>query len=629
MAKVETDGQTIVDGSFDWSGGVDSSKVFTLQSSLNPNGLGRNQLAWMNNAGVRTGGILQRTGWQPLTRILQAGRWQGGFVYEPDGANPYLVAQISGVLYKILLEPPYSISDMTGGVAALRNPVDAEMAFFCQAENILVIQAGDYYTTTPPTLPLFWNGTTLRRSIGIINPAPAIAPGQNEIPAATCMDYYGGRLWFARGRAVAAGDMVGGPSGTVAQHRRDSVISVTENPLCFGGDGFTVPTNAGNIRALAHSANINASLGQGQFYIFTRKTVYSLTVPTTRTDWINANQNNQPEIKVVQRVNGSVGHRCVVPVNGDLFYQAFDPSVRSLILAQRFFEQWGNTPISQPEQRALQLNNREFMRFSGGIEFDNRLLQLVLPEVAGDGINIIHRAILPLDFDIVTTFQEGNVQRKGPAWEGVYDGLQFLELFTGDFSGLPRAFAVVISDIDAGLALWELTTSSKTQNGDNRVVWAAEFPAFTWSSSGYEFKLKELNGGECWIDKVSGTVEMDVYYREDADPCWRFWFHTCFCAARCDDLADVLTAYPCEPTREGYVFPVVFPQPRAACDSMGVRPTTIGYQFQVKIMMKGWCRIRGLILHALPKLKEQFKGIACDCPPFERTALSDLPDPFA
>lgn len=625
MAAISTDNQYIVDGSFDWSAGVDSSKVRTLQSELNPNGLSRNQLAWLNNGTVRTGSILQRTGWQPLFKIIESGKWQGGFMYEPDGANPYLVFSISGIIYRALLEPPYTITDMTGGNTALRNPPDAEMAFFCQGENILVIQAGDFLTKSPPTLPLFWNGTTLRRSIGIINPAPAIAPGQNEIPAATCMDYYGGRIWYAQGRAYAAGDMVGGPSGTVAQHRRDSIISVTENPLCFGGDGFTVPTNAGNIRALAHSANINVSLGEGQFYIFTRKAVYSLVVPTTRTDWINANTNNIPQQTVVQLVNGSVGHRCVVPVNGDLYYQSFDPAIRSLIRAVQYFEQPGNTPISQNEERALQLNDRSLMRFSSGIEFNNRLLQLILPRVMPDAQNVVHDAIAPLDFDIVSNLQ---TERKSPAWEGVYDGLQFLELFTGDFGGLPRAFGAVISDTDGWITIWELTSDNKFQNGDNRVIWSPEFPSFTWASAGYEFKLKQLSGGECWIDKVASTVEMDVYYRQDADPCWRFWFHTSFCAARCEDLSDnPLTAYPCVATREGYVFPVVFPEPKADCDSMGVRPTTLGYQFQVKIMFKGWCRVRGLILHAIPREKPQFQGVAC--PPNSRLGMTTLPDPFA
>lgn len=624
MAKTGTDKLTIVDGSFDWSGGVDSSKVTTLASDLNPNGLGRQQLAWLNNATVRSGGINQRTGWQPLSHILPSGLWQGGFMYEPDGANPYIVCSISGIIYRVLCEPPYTVTDLTGGNTALANPVDAEMAWFCQAEQFLIIQPGDFYTNPTPTLPLFWDGTTLRRSIGITNPTPpGIQPGINEIPAATCMDYYGGRLWYAQGRQYSAGDIVGGASGTIAYRYRDAVLNVTENPLCFGGDGFTVPTNAGIIRALKHSANINASLGEGQFYIFTRKSIYSLQVPTTRTDWINADANNGPQQTVVQLVNGATGDRCIVPMNGDLYYQSFDPAIRSLIRAVQYFQQPGNTSISQNEARALELNDRGLMRFSSGIEFNSRMLQLVLPQMALDGVNVVHRAILPLDFDNVTNFEE----RKPAVWEGAWDGLNFVQLFTGDFGGLPRAFSVAISDEDGAFKLWELTSDQRMENGDNRVLWSPEFPAFTWSAAGYEHQLKQLNGGELWIDKIAGTVDIDVFYRVDAEPCWRRWFHHQVCTARCEDVDPVVVGYPCEPLREGYVWPVVFPEPHSGvCGAMGVRPTTIGYQFQVKIMFKGWCRVRGLLIYALPKDKPQFQGIAC--PPNTKVGMATLPNPF-
>ena len=90
MAK-SSDVIYLPDGSFDFSGGVDSSLVTTLKSALNPGGLARNQLAWMFNCTVRGGGILQRTGFQPLLKLLPGGRWQGDFMYEPDSANPYLV----------------------------------------------------------------------------------------------------------------------------------------------------------------------------------------------------------------------------------------------------------------------------------------------------------------------------------------------------------------------------------------------------------------------------------------------------------------------------------------------------------------------------------------------------------
>lgn len=604
------------DGSFDWSGGVDSSLVTTLQSKLVPNGLPRDTLSWLNNATVRGGGITQRLGWQALCKVLDFGQWQGGWMYEPDSANPYLVCQISGVIYAVLLEAPFTVTDLTGGNPSLRNPADVENAWFCQAENWLIIQPGDFYTNPVPTLPLFWNGTTLRRSIGLTTVTPAPAPGQNEIPAATCMDYYANRLWYARARKYGAGDMVGGPSGTAGQHFRDAILSVTENPLCLGGDDFTVPTNAGNIRALFHSANLNAALGQGSLYIGTRKSVYSLSVPVTRLDWINANAQNQPLQTVVQIVNGPVNDRSVVTVNGDNFYQSLEPAIRTLQVSLRNFGQWGNTPISQNELRAMAVNDRGLMRFSGGIQFDNRLLQLVLPVIAADGVNVVHQAILPLDFDVVSNLHtEGPTDVAGtsamvpPVWEGAYDGLQFLQLFEGDFGGRQRAFAAEISHKDGSIGIWELTTGSTRDGDDGRVLWAMESPAYTWATSGLELKLKQLKGAELWVDNVQGTVDIDVYYREDADPCWRYWSHEQVCAARNCAEAGIIACYPDREMRAGYRYPIVLPEPKPACDPNGIRPTTIGYQFQVKIVFKGWLRLRGLILYCIPHTKPQYQGL--------------------
>lgn len=625
MANVGSDNFYLVDGSFDFSGGVDSSKVTTVASELHPNGLGRNQLAWLNNASVRTCGATQRTGWiRRIEEIVPKGYWQGGTIYTPDNGEPYIICQISGAIYKITISEPYEVTNLSVkfGLFNPSIPEIAEMAWFCQGEHILVIQAGDFYTTEPPhTLPLFWNGTALRRSIGVTNPAPAIAPGQNEIPAATCMDYYGSRFWYARGRMIAAGDMAGGPSGTLANAYRDSIINVTENPLCFGGDGLAMPTNSGNIRAIKHSAQLNASLGQGQLYIATRKAIYELTVPVTRNDWINADAKNQPQLTVVQLVNGAVSDRSVVPMNGDLYYLSLDPAVRSLKRAVAYFDTPGNTAISQNEQRVIQLTDRGLMRFSSGVEFDSRLLWLALPQ-RSVAKNVVHPAIMPLDFDVVTNFES----RKNPVWEGVYDGRAWIQLLGCDFGGLQRAFGISIGDTGTALQLWELTHDEKRDADDNRVIWGLETPAFTWASSGYEFRLKQLKGGEVWVDRIFGTVFVDSYYRTDSDPCWRMWSRCELCVERCEDREDWDSAYPCTDAGEGYRFPISLPEPPVANDSMGIRPTTIGYQFQVKLVIKGWCRVRGILLYALPRGKQQYEGLCCS--PSKKIGMAELPNPF-
>jgi hypothetical protein len=587
---------TIVDGSVDFSGGVNSIKTTTIQSERNPNGLSRNELAWLNNAGVRDGGILQRTGWQLLGTIHdRTGFYNGGFMYDPDSANPYLILCISGQTYRVLLDPtltggnPFSITNLTASFLGTTMPAAEPFYNFSQGENFLVLQAGDLVT-----LPLFWNGTTLRRSKGITNPAvPPGTPGVNEIPPAGPMDYYMGRSWYAQGRQYSAGDMVGGPSGTAANHFRDAILNVTENPLVLGGDGFTVPTNAGNIRALTHNANLNAQLGQGQLLIGSRKAWYSLQVPVSRSDWINASSNNQPVQTVVQLINGPISDRSIVKANGDIFHQSLEPAIRSIFASVRNFEQWGNISISANEQRVLSFVDRSVQRFCSGILFDNRMLQGTLPLQTPQGV--VSQAIIPMDFVPISSFGAA----RQPVWQGIMQGLQILQMFIGDFGGRERAFALAVSTIDSSIQLWEITDFLRTDindSGEARVSWIIEFPAFTW---GDEFMLKKLVSAELWIDKLYGTVDFTLEWRPDSDPCWKLWHKWKECSARnsAEDCANPIS-YPLVINRETFRATRTMPRPPEQCESITGRPAHIGYQIQPRLTIHGWCRVRGLLLHA-------------------------------
>ena len=280
----------IADGSWDFSAGVNSDLVTTVRSELVPRGIPRNQLPWLQNGTTRGGTIAPRSGNVKLLNLINSGLWQGGYMYDPflEG-NPYLVCSISGRIYKALLDPPYTVTDLSAAFG-LVNPATPDQAFFEEAEGILCIQAGDFYTAAVPTLPLFYRsaGTgqpeILRRSRGLNGVLPPGPPTNfQEIPAATAMCYYQDRLWYAQGRIYTAGDIVGNQaSGTAPYNFRDSVFKVTENPLAVGGDGFTVPSQAGNIRALKYVGQIDTSLGQGPLYIFTRKQIYSLDRKSTR-----------------------------------------------------------------------------------------------------------------------------------------------------------------------------------------------------------------------------------------------------------------------------------------------------------------------------------------------------------
>lgn len=585
------------DGSLNFGDGVDSIKVTTVQSPQNPDGLKRTQLSWLINGAVRGGGILPRTGWLLLGTVHNStGLYQGGFMYQPDNANPYLVLSISGQTYKVEVDTAFIVTQLAGASTGMPALIDGFE--YCQAEKYLIIQAND-----GSTLPLFWDGSLLRRSLGITNAAVAPGtPGVNEIPAAGPMDYYMGRLWYAQGRQYAAGDIVGGNSGTVANKFRDAPLNVTESPLVLGGDGFTVPTNAGNIRALFHNANLNSQLGQGQLMIGTRKAIYSLVVPVSRTDWISTTANNQPEQIVVQLNNGPVNSRSIVKANGDIFYQTLAPDISSLFASVRNFGQWGNRSISANEQRVLSFVDRSLLKAANGMVFDNRLWQSSLPKVTPQGI--VHQAMIPMDFIPISSF----AQAHEPVWEGIYQGLQFLQVFVGDFGGRERAFAVSVSDRDSSIELWEITnflrsdylSPALTNEDERRVTMVIEFPAFTWQR---EFDLKKLLTLELWLDKLFGSVDITVEWRPDSDACWQMWHKWKECSARntTEDCVNPIS-YPIGQYRESFRSTRTLPNPPENCISATGRPAHIAYQFQIRMTIKGWVRIRGIMLHAAPHL---------------------------
>lgn len=591
------------DGSLDFSGGVDSVKVTTVASEQNPGGLGRNQLAWLINGSVRDSGITQRTGWMRLSTVHSgSGIYQGGAMYNPDSEDPYLMFMMGGEVFMVRPDFPEAVVNLTSAFSGTKNPSSPPLGHFTQAEKFMIIQPGDGVT-----LPLFWDGTTLRRSLGITNNAvPPGTPGVNEIPAATAMDYYQGRLWYARGRRYAAGDIVGGDSGTVGNQQRDAILNVTESPLVLGGDGFTVPTQAGTIRALFHNANINATLGEGQLFVGTRKAIYAQQVPVSRNDWISATANNPPVQTVVQLNNGPVGDRCITKANGDIFYQTLEPSIASLFASVRNFGQWGNRSISNNEQRLWVFNDRALMTYSSGVQFNNRMLQCALPYTVSQGV--VHRAIVPLDFIPISSF----LAQAAPVWEGMYEALPILQLFVGDYGGRERCFALVVSDQDSTIELWELTDYQREDfnaYGEKRVTWIIEFPAFTW---GRELELKKLVSAELWVDKLRGKVNFKLEWRPDGDPCWKLWKNWEECTAKnsCEDVINPI-CYPIDNYRESYKATMTLPEPPTECDSTNGRPANIAYQIQTRLTITGWCRIRAMILHAEQYDRQLYQNMVC------------------
>jgi hypothetical protein len=578
----------ITDGALAFSGGCNSTILPTYQSDALPEGLPKNQLSWAGNCIVRDGGIAQRPGVQPIVQGAPwSGLFQGAHMYEPEGADPYIIIDIAGRTYQVRVDTDNSVHDIT---THPRNPTVVQH-WFIQGESFMVFQDGI-------SEPQVWDGTTMRL-ISAMGGTPPF------LPIGTAMSYYMGHIFVTTGngsREYMGGDIVGGASGTVGRQFKDAILHSTENTYLAGGGSFIVPSNAGIIRALAFSAELDTALGQGRLYVFTRNSIYALNVPPDRTEWVAATANKLPLQTVAQIRFGSVGDRPVVQVNGDLWYQTLEPGIRSLTLAVRYFQQWANVQLSSPELRVMQLSDRSLLRYATGILFDNYLLQSALPEQRPQGV--IHKALVPLDFNPISTLQD----KKPPSWLGVWEGLNVMQLLEADFGGRQRAFAVVLSDVSGKIEIWELTQQGLRDNGDNRITSFFETGGFFSDSL---FRLKELESAEFWFDNLQGAAQIKVEYRGDGD-CWHDWITWRECSARNSTEDLEATHYPTQTYCPSFRAMRALPKPPVVCQSGGMnRPSNLAYTFQLRVTIKGTIRVRGLVLHAKPIEKPPFYGLVC------------------
>jgi hypothetical protein len=447
----------------------------------------------------------------------------------------------------------------------------------------------------------------LSGTMAIIQAPSQVGTLISQIPAATSMFYYQGIVFYAQGDIISGGDIVGGPSGTSANNYRDAVLCVTENPLAFGGDGFKLPI-PGNITGMGVPAQINAALGQGLLYIGTINGICSLQVPSTRTAWILASGSNGPQLNIVQFGNGWTSDWAIVSINGDLYFPSVEPGIRSLLLAERWFQQQGNVQISTNESRLLRFVNSSLLNYASGIFFNNRLLMAMFPQQTAYGV--VNTAVIPLDMEPLSTLEE-----QLPAnWEGGHEGLQVFQLLTATFNGKQRAFAVTLNSITPGeIDLHEIVLEQEADTDNNdverRITWQLETPCFTFQG---EDDLKKLVGCEVWLDRIRGIVDLQMEWRVDSSTCWELWKKWTVCSARNSEenmLAPI--SYPITPYPPGFRQMMSLPEPIPQCQSVSKRPNNVGYQFQLRFTLTGFTRVRGLFPKGIPVDKETFFDLIC------------------
>ena len=572
------------DGSVTFEGGIDAGVM--------PSEVDKNQVAFAVNASFRQSfisprpGFIQKDynlcttitadnaeitadqtnvtadGWSENCYGPQSltGTFQCALPYIGDNGQTFILMLISGKvwLYDCLQNNAQNLTVSPN----LENPSNLLDGWMVQAENFVVIQDGF-------SKPLIFNGTNLRRAT------------DDEIKTGKMMSYVNGRIWYALpdGFSFRATDIVYG-DGT-----RASVLKETENTFLNEGGDFAVPSDSGGITAMAVPGNPDTSLGQGPLLVFTPRYVFSIQAPVDRDTWKNL---NYPIQAISLLTSGALGSRSAITVNGDVFYRAVD-GVRSFIIARRSFNDWGNTPISNEILNIAENDQTNLLWASSAVVFDNRLLMTGQPRYRADGV--IHKALMVLDFDLITSLRK----KFPPAWAGIWTGLDVLQILKTENAYGDACFAIARGS-DNTIQIWEVSKTSKFDSNlsdpKKEIQWLVQTRAYNFE---LPFGLKKLDSGDIFIDSLDGNVGFNVEYRPDQYPSWLEWAEWSECAitTQCDNLCPISNFQPQYRPKMRLPTPTDIP-----CNSTISTPTRNLYEVQLNISISGYCRIKSIRVHA-------------------------------
>lgn len=410
-----------------------------------------------------------------------------------------------------------------------------------------------------------------------------------ELPAGRMGAYGLGQNWVSLvdGLSFIASDVSRGPSGTFAYNFRDAVLKTTD--LTFRGGNFAIPGAGNVITALVFTANLDLALGQGNLQVCTAAFMASCQAPI---DYQNP-PTNGPILTYSLIGSGPLGQNSTFLVNSDVYFRS-QYGTGSLVLARRDFNSPGNLPDSAEMERVIVLDNEALLGYGSGAYFDNRELMTVSPQATSQGV--IHAGLIAKNFDTLSSLRD----KSQPCWDGLWTGLNVLQLVGGTFQGVKRQFAFTFNISLSKIELFEIlpTGDDHFDNETIPIVWGFETGALFNGDIKNPGQLISLRDGEFAVDDVVGQVRFSVYYKADQG-CWTPWHAFSICANN-DSLPQYFPRLGLgEPSSE-------------PCQSVNDIPARDGYTFQVKFVIQGHCRFLRLKLAAVTLPDPKFQPPQCD-----------------
>lgn len=430
--------------------------------------------------------------------IYRHGKFQCALAYSPHYGDDCIMAVIGGRLFKIV--PDLKTANVTEVVCgtenppALRNPENLPIAYMVQADKWLVVQDGT-------SKPMLYDGSNCRRATSVLDRE------KSEVPVGTIMAYGMGRICVVvNKRDVAFGDLYGSHDLPDAA---DSIPFFTERNFIAEGFDAAIPFQQGIATGMAFFPQLDTSTGNGQLLVFAERGAASFFLSLPREVW----KTSSFQILALL-TTGMRGHRAIAPVNEDLWFRA-DDGVRNYRQARSESTGYAHIPVSTELKQYLDNDTQWLLQYGSVIYFDNRVLATISParntcRLDNDDAFVFSdnrphfNGMAVVDFDILSSF---GVDSR-PAWEGRWNfpnKIRVLQLLTGQFKGISRAFAFCLDENDQ-TQLFEISKSDVNDWDEQRIEWEFVSRAFDFSKLSQDstpYNEVELYDADLWLTGIA------------------------------------------------------------------------------------------------------------------------------
>jgi hypothetical protein len=317
------------------------------------------------------------------------------------------------------------------------------------------------------------------------------------------------------------------------------LLRFTETTYLSEGGTLQIPSFMGKITGMIFMPIQDTSTGQGDLLVFCEHGTATFSVAVPRSQW----KSTQAFQRVLFQSIGATGHSSLVTTNGDVFFRSFD-GLRSYRNARAELSTYGQVPMSAEMNSVLQYDTKPLLTEVSSIVFDNRLLFTASPKIDYSGISAISATPQPTTFskivalDFTTLSTVGG--KRSASYDGIWAGLDVLQLITGIVNGKPTAWALAYDYVNNRVnVLWEIT-----ENGafdiplgveSQKINSILETRSFSFGTLAEQ---KRMIRADFWLSDVQDRVDVKVYWRPDQYPCWREWHSF----SRCGTVQNCITS---------------------------------------------------------------------------------------